>query len=223
MERSLLAAGLLCAVSAPALAQTNIDESNKYSWSENCGYMNWRDANGGAQGVRVHHTYLSGYVWMENAGWLNLGDGSPGGCGFYQNNSGSDFGVNIAADGTLSGFAWGENIGWINFSGGAMATPPQPARLDRAAKRFRGYAWGENIGWINLDDPNVFVGVDYCRPDWNADGAVNSADISAFLTSWLASVNGGDCDADFDASGSTNSADISAFLTAWLAGVQGIC
>jgi hypothetical protein len=52
---------------------------------------------------------------------------------------------------------------------------------------------------------------------------VNSTDISAFLTTWLASVNASDCTADFDASGTTNSTDISAFLTAWLAGVNGSC
>ncbi len=221
--RAILAALAPIALGAPALAQTNITSANKYSWSENCGYMNWRDANGGTQGVRIRNTFMSGFIWMENVGWVNLGDGTPGGCGEYMNVTGDDFGVNIEADGSLTGLAWGENVGWINFAGGAMATPPQPARLDRAARRLRGYAWGENIGWINLDHADIFVGTTFCRADWNEDGTVNSTDISAFLTTWLASVNASDCTADFDASGTTNSTDISAFLTAWLAGVNGSC
>lgn len=56
-----------------------------------------------------------------------------------------------------------------------------------------------------------------CRGDWNTDGAVNSADISAFLTTWLTSISMGTLDADFDASGAVNSADIAAFLSNWLA------
>ena len=31
----------------------------------------------------------------------------------------------------------------------------------------------------------------FCPADWNRDGSTNSTDISAFLTSWLASVQGG--------------------------------
>jgi len=62
-----------------------------------------------------------------------------------------------------------------------------------------------------------------CPADWDGDQQVNSNDISAFLTSWLDSVQNGALDADFDQSGSVNSNDISAFLTAWLAAVGGGC
>lgn len=64
-------------------------------------------------------------------------------------------------------------------------------------------------------------GTALCEPDWNGDGAVNSADISAFLTSWLSSLNNSDLNADFDRSGAVNSADISAFLAAWLEALGG--
>jgi hypothetical protein len=128
--RAILAALAPIALGAPALAQTNITSANKYSWSENCGYMNWRDANGGTQGVRIRNTFMSGFIWMENVGWVNLGDGTPGGCGEYMNVTGDDFGVNIEADGSLTGLAWGENVGWINFAGGAMATPPPPGSTE---------------------------------------------------------------------------------------------
>ncbi len=62
-----------------------------------------------------------------------------------------------------------------------------------------------------------------CPADWDASGAVNSNDISAFLTDWLASVQNSDLVADFDGSGTVNSNDISAFLSAWLAAAGGGC
>ena len=55
-----------------------------------------------------------------------------------------------------------------------------------------------------------------CPADWNEDTLVNSGDISAFLTSWLASVQVPDLVADFNGDGVTNSGDISSFLTEWL-------
>ncbi|HZW07806.1 MAG TPA: hypothetical protein VFF65_11850, partial [Phycisphaerales bacterium] len=126
MNRTLLASIALAAAASPALAQlSNIDATNKFSWGENIGWMNWRDAGNPAtsQGAVVRARYLSGFVWGENVGWINLGDGTPAGPGGqYANVNGTDFGVNRdPATGNLSGFAWGENIGWINFSGGALA------------------------------------------------------------------------------------------------------
>jgi hypothetical protein len=62
-----------------------------------------------------------------------------------------------------------------------------------------------------------------CAADWNGDQVVNSNDISAYLTAWLTSVQGGTLEADFNDDGAVNSNDISAFLTAWLAAVQMGC
>lgn len=65
-------------------------------------------------------------------------------------------------------------------------------------------------------------GVADVRPvlsDFNADGRVNSADISAFLAAWLAALGTGyDPAVDFSGDGQITSADISAFLAAWLMG-----
>ncbi len=62
-----------------------------------------------------------------------------------------------------------------------------------------------------------------CPADWNEDQQVNSNDISAFLSTWLGSVQGSTLDADFNNDGQINSNDISAFLSAWLRAVQSGC
>ena len=210
--RTVLSLAALCLLpAATALAQSSISLTNKYGWSENCGFLNFRDAGSpvAAQGVRFRGTFLSGFVWGENIGWINLGNGA----GPYANINDTNFGVNHnTGTGALTGFAWGENIGWINFSGGALATPPIPARFDNAAHRFRGYAWGENIGWINLDDATIFVGG--CPADYNGDGLLNVQDIFDFLAGWFSN----DPRADFNGVGGLGVQDIFDFLAAWFAG-----
>ena len=47
----LLITGLTGTVAlGTVLGTSNIDPTNKFSWSENIGWMNWRDANGAADG-----------------------------------------------------------------------------------------------------------------------------------------------------------------------------
>jgi hypothetical protein len=137
------------------LAQSNVNPAHKFAWGENVGWSNWRGEATPAQGVIFYGTFLTGFVWGENIGWINVGDGTPSNGVSYANLFGTDFGVNLDSAGNLHGFAWGENAGWINFDGGALASPPQPARIESG--RLRGYAWGENIGWINLDNATHFV------------------------------------------------------------------
>lgn len=156
--RILAAATFGACIASPCMAQSAIDPSHKFSWQENCGWMNWKGNGLDANSVVVAASFLRGYIWCENVGWACVGHAPADGF-HYANSDGLTYGVNIDASGALSGFAWGENIGWINFGGGALASPPNPARLDAAASRFRGFAWGENVGWINLDDPTHYVGV----------------------------------------------------------------
>jgi len=138
---------------------TNIRLGYEFAWGENIGWTNWRDANGGDEGVRVETTFLSGFIWAENVGWINVGDGSPVDGVRYANVDGLDSGVNIDdATGDLFGLAWGENIGWLNFDTRvALRAYGQQARLDFASGRFHGYVWAENAGWLNLDDATHFV------------------------------------------------------------------
>lgn len=59
---------------------------------------------------------VSGFAWSENIGWISFNNTSGGGT--------VDYGVNIAADGTMSGHAWSENIGWITFNEADLAGCP---------------------------------------------------------------------------------------------------
>ncbi len=207
---------VLGAFTLPAGAQSSdIDAVKKHSWGENIGWMNWRDANGGEQGVRVHATFLSGFIWCENAGWVNAGDGSPADGFHYANVDASEYGVNVdPATGDLFGLAWGESVGWINFDTRAALGPfGQQARFDAGAGRFRGYAWSQNEGWINLDHHEHFVAL-ACAVDCNGDGTINTIDLVCFLNLFVASDPAADCNGDTV----VNTIDFICFLDAFLAG-----
>lgn len=209
------AAAIALALSATALGVSTVNPSHKFSWGENIGWMNWRDAGAGAQGAAMSalSTYLSGYVWSENVGWINLGDGSPVNGTAYANTTGADAGVNIMPNGDLWGLAWGENIGWISFdTAPTLAASGKQARYDSAAKRLRGYAWGENVGWINLEDPTNYVAISPpCYGDLNADGVVNTADLTLLLVQFGNSVAPG-TPADINADGVVNTQDLTLLL-----------
>ncbi len=202
--KHLIFIALILTISPLTRAQSNVSPTDKWSWSENCGWMNWRDAGSpaGTQGVVFESTHLRGFIWAENVGWINVGNGGP-----YLNTTGSNFGVNIDAEGLLWGYAWGENIGWINLEGGALASPANPARIEGG--RLRGYAWGENIGWINLDDANAFVAfTPTCPGDVNSDGLVNLADLNLVLANFGSATDIGDATGD----GQVNLADLNLVL-----------
>jgi hypothetical protein len=147
--------GLVCLLlssSHPAVAaEGNISDTEKYAWSENAGWLNFRPADGG---VTVHDTYLSGYAWAENLGWVKLGH-TPWGGGQYNNNAADDWGVNKdSSTGALSGYAWSENVGWIKFNPSHGQVTIDPTTL-----KFDGYAWAENVGWAHFQNvsPGYYV------------------------------------------------------------------
>ncbi len=138
---------LLCA-HTPVWATSNLDDTDKYAWSENSGWVNLKATGGG---VTVHRTFLSGFAWAENIGWIKFGVDAGGP---YTNISASDWGVNRSVTNQLSGYAWSETAGWINFAptnGGVMLSP--------STGEFSGFAWSENLGWIHLrfDTPSYGV------------------------------------------------------------------
>lgn len=202
-------------VSHAACGQTDVSSVNKFSWNENCGWMNWRDAGSpvGSQGMVVGDSFLGGRVWCENIGWMNLGDSTPTNGSDYENLNGTDFGVNLGPGLSLEGLAWGENVGWIKFGPFASLPVGQQARYDFAAGRLRGYAWGENIGWVNLDDATHFVGI-ICPADFNQDGSVDFFDYLDFVDAF----SSGDSAADFNADASIDFFDYLDFVDAFSAG-----
>ena len=216
MRPTITPAILLLALGASAIAASGVDANHKYSWGENIGWMNWRDANAGAQGASMNQvkTFLAGFVWCENVGWVNLGDGTPTNGSMYSNSSGADFGVNVVTGGNLSGLAWGENIGWINFdTAAALGVSGKQARYDSAAKRFRGYAWGENIGWINLDDATNYVAITPpCIGDFNNDGVINTFDLGILLGQFGNHVSPGSVP-DLNNDGVVNTFDLATLLS----------
>lgn len=204
-------------VGSPALAQSNVNATNKFAWGENIGWTNWRDANGGAQGVVVNTGYLRGFIWGENIGWINTGNGNAP----YANTNNTNFGVNIdPVTGYTSGLAWGENVGWINFATRSAVGDAQGARFDFAAGRFRGFAWGENIGWINLDNGTRFVSaVPVCCPgnaDKAAPGNVSFPDVTAILLRYGSIYGTGTGIGDADCNGLVDFDDITSVLLNYL-------
>ncbi len=128
------------ALAGIAWAEGNIHKTEKFAWSENAGWQNWRPAYGGVTVVKNGaNGYLSGYAWCENLGWLKLGAGS----GPYANAGAGDYGVNLDAAGNLSGYAWSETTGWIGFSNAY-------GQVTLQNNVFDGYAWSENAGWIHF-------------------------------------------------------------------------
>ncbi|HYE03801.1 MAG TPA: choice-of-anchor B family protein [Phycisphaerales bacterium] len=99
-----------------------------------------------------------------------------------------------------------------------FVTPTSTVRL-----RFRAADFGAgSLVEAALDD---FVVLDLrcdvpCPADFDDDGLVTTADITAFLSAWFADLATGTLNANFNGDAVVNSADISAFLGAWFAALQ---
>ena len=122
----------------------NIHTKEKFAWSENTGWINMGSTETKFP-VEVHDSYLTGYAWGENVGWIKLN--APDAAGPFDNTSNSDWGVNMASNGSLTGFAWSKTSGWIKFN---PALSGDPVWLNKTTGVFEGYAWGENIGYIHF-------------------------------------------------------------------------
>ena len=142
---------------SPVRAATTIDSVNRYAYGANLGWLNWvADTN---NGVVIGAYVCSGYIYCANVGWINLGSGSPANSIQYQNNSATDFGVNLDGLGNLSGYAWGANIGWITFE----QTYGQP-KVNLLTGQLSGSVWSANCGWISLSNAVAYVQTDTISP-----------------------------------------------------------
>ncbi len=130
-----------------------IDNTYKYAWGENIGWINFGTSGGN---VHITDSALTGYAWSDNYGWINLAPTTSG----VRNNG----------EGTLSGYAWGEKLGWIDFSG---------VRIDSVSGEFSGSATGTISGQINFSCANCKVKTDWrsvsARTNISVAGGLSSA------------------------------------------------
>lgn len=184
------AATLGLAVFPPsAPAATTIDATNKFSYAANFGWMDWRGDF--TNGVVTTDYICSGFIYAANVGWIHMGGGSPANNIQYQNNSATDFGVNVDASGNLRGYAYAANIGWIHFENLGEA------KLDLLTGKLSGYCYSANCGWISLDTRYSSVETNAILPgaDTDADGIPDAWELSYLETL----VEGAEDDSDGDA------------------------
>jgi hypothetical protein len=149
----LIALAFILQPLAALYAGTSIDTINRYAYGANLG---WLDAVADTNhGVIIGEYVCSGDIYSANVGWINLGSGSPANQIQYQNNSATDFGVNMDGLGNLSGYAYGANIGWINFE----QTYGRP-KVDLFTGKLSGSVWSANCGWISLSNAVAYAQTD---------------------------------------------------------------
>ena len=102
---------------------------------------------------------MTGYLWSDTIGWIDLNCANTNSC------STRNFGLSIAADGTVSGYAWSDSIGWISANASDLAGCPAGACAAQigAGGGMTGWlhalasdnnGWG---GWISLSGTNYGV------------------------------------------------------------------
>ena len=185
--------GLIAATSATAA--TTIHTTDSFGYGANVGWINFR--GDGDSGVVSGEYYSDGYAYSVNIGWINLGSGEPANGYAYQNNSKSDYGVNLTDvtntvvgwEAKLRGFAYGANVGWIQFED--QGDP----LVDLSTGMLRGYAYGANIGWIALDGTDIAVRTTlFFAADNDEDGISDPWEL--FQAGNLEDLGDGDADGD---------------------------
>ena len=162
-------------IAAIVLADGSMDNTNRWAWGSNIGWVNLNPANGG---VTIYSDHLEGFAWGENVGWIRMGTCATAAPNCTHDNSTTNYGVNNDGVGNLSGYAWGSNIGWINFSPNGISQ----VWIDPVTGDFEGEAWGENVGWIRFKD--TAVNSYLSNSNWRGDllTATYENDIAAIIT-----------------------------------------
>lgn len=154
---------LLIAVLASRLpAQSTISPINKHSYGANTGWMDWHADS--TNGVAVSSFVCAGWVYAANVGWIHVGGGAPANGIQYQNNTATDYGVNLTPSGKLRGYAYGANIGWINFED--LGDP----HINLLTGKFGGSIYSANCGWISLNTVFAYVETSSIQPGPDTDG-----------------------------------------------------
>jgi len=76
------------------------------------------------------------------------------------------------------------------------------------------------LNFTNFTDALVTARVP-CGPDWNADGVINSTDVTDFISDWFVDQADGTVVTDINFDGTSNSTDVSDFINAWFGGCEG--
>lgn len=105
--------------------------------------------------ISASATPITGYAWSDNIGWISFNCSNTSTCGT------SNYGLSIAADGTISGYAWSDNIGWVSANAADVAgcpsapcTPVISITTGAVTGWFRALANGGGWdGWIRLSGP----------------------------------------------------------------------
>ncbi len=175
----------------PESFTTTIDESSKYAYAANAGWISLRNDAVEAS-VIVYDGYLTGYAYAANFGWIHFGDGPVNGYA-YANDSGDDYGVNLTAGGRLEGYAYSPSTGWINFEQ-EFGLP----QIELRTGEFSGYAWSGNLGWINLG-VSLLQTLSIAVVDSDEDGLSDSWELSR-----LGALDIADSTTDTDGDGMTD-------------------
>ena len=164
-HRSLLIAAGFLTTALTAAAQSTISPTDKYAYSANAGWIDFRTSS--SDGVRVADTFLSGFAYGANFGYLSLGAFTgPTNGHTFSNTTATDYGVNLSPTGLLTGYAYAPNLGYIQFE----QTLGQP-KLNLLTGVFTGHAYSANVGWIALATPlSILATTTLYRPDTDGDG-----------------------------------------------------
>ena len=160
----LFASGVFVLTASASTTSGTIDSTNKYTYGENVGWINFGSSEGN---VHITDSALTGYAWGENIGWINLNCSNDDSC------SNSDYKIANDGEGNLTGYAYGENAGWVNFN------PTNGGVTIDENGEFSGYAWGENVGWIifNCSTTDTCNDVDFkVTTDWRPESQRSSGD-----------------------------------------------
>jgi len=104
----------------------------------------------------VSSTPITGYAWSDNIGWISFNCSNTSSCGI------SNYGLTIAADGTVSGYAWSDNIGWVSAnSADVVGCPSAPCTPKISVTNGTATGWLKALaggvggwdGWISLSGP----------------------------------------------------------------------
>lgn len=192
---SIIIFGVLGVAGPPAwAADSNIDETYRWAWSENIGWISFR-----GQVTASFGDELKGYFNNSSIGLISLNCDSTGNPDGIDVCASSNYKVTKDASNVLWGWAWNDAVGWISFNSDNPGDPSPDGTFNvyiDGSNDFRGYAWSEVLGWISFNclDPGVCGTSDY-KVWMDGDGTIDGYawnDLVAWLdaAAWFESFGG---------------------------------